>query len=90
MSLVVLGVPSSAGAHGVGQEKAPAALRAAGLIGGLRAAGLDVIDTGDLEEFRFRPDPAHSKQQNLDSVVAVASEVAGRVTSLIRQGHVPI
>lgn len=90
MSLVVLGVPSSAGAHGVGQERAPAALRMAGLVDGLRAAGLDVDDAGDLEEVWFRPDPAHSKQQNLDQVVAVASRVATRVTSLIRQGYLPI
>lgn len=90
MSLAVLGVPSSAGAHGVGQEKAPAAFRSAGLVDGLRTAGLDVMDTGDLEEVRFQPDPAHSKQQNLSRVVAVASEVARRVTSLMRRGHVPI
>jgi arginase len=90
MSLAVLGVPSSAGAHGVGQEKAPAAFRAAGLVDGLRTVGLDVMDTGDLEEVWFRPDPAHPKQQNLNRVVAVASEVARRVTSLMRQGHVPI
>jgi arginase family enzyme len=28
----LIGVPSSAGAHGVGQEKAPLALRRAGLV----------------------------------------------------------
>lgn len=50
MSLAVLGVPPSAVAHGVGLEKAPAALSSARLIDGLRAAGLDVIDAGDLEE----------------------------------------
>ena len=37
----ILGVPTSAGSHNPGQEKAPAAWRAAGLIGELRAAGLD-------------------------------------------------
>ena len=44
----VLGVPTSAGSHNAGQEKAPAAWRAAGLIDALRAAGLDVEDRGDL------------------------------------------
>ena len=31
----LIGVPSSAGAHGVGQEKAPQALRRAGLVTGI-------------------------------------------------------
>jgi arginase family enzyme len=46
--LGLIGVPSSAGAHGPGQEKVPAALRKAGLIGALRTAGLQVEDLGDL------------------------------------------
>jgi arginase len=34
----LLGVPSSAAAHGPGQEKAPAALRGAGLLDALAGA----------------------------------------------------
>jgi len=48
-------VPTSAGSHNPGQEKAPAAWRAAGLIGELQAAGLDVEDRGDLEATPYRP-----------------------------------
>ena len=44
----LLGVPSSAAAHGPGQEKAPAALRRAGLPERLSAAGVPVADYGDL------------------------------------------
>jgi arginase family enzyme len=51
----ILGVPSSAGSHNPGQEKAPAAWRAAGLADGLRQAGLDVEDPGDLPAAPFRP-----------------------------------
>jgi len=40
--LGMLGVPSSAAAHGPGQERAPAALRAAGLPQRLSEAGLAV------------------------------------------------
>ena len=36
---VMIGVPSSAGAHHAGQERAPDALRTVGLADGLRAAG---------------------------------------------------
>ena len=41
---VVIGVPSSAGAHHAGQDRAPAALRDAGLIERMRAAGLSVTE----------------------------------------------
>ena len=40
----MLGVPTSAAAHWPGQEKAPRALRDAGLPQRLRDAGLDVAD----------------------------------------------
>ena len=40
--LVVVGAPSSAGAYAPGQEKAPAALRAAGLLRFLSAGGITV------------------------------------------------
>jgi arginase len=46
-ALGVIGVPSSAGAYAPGQEKAPQALRDAGLLAGLRAAGVEVVDHGD-------------------------------------------
>ena len=46
--VALIGVPSSAGARRTGQEGAPAALRAAGLLERLRAKGLDVADLGDL------------------------------------------
>jgi len=58
-SLALIGVPSSAGARRTGQERAPAAFRAAGLLERLRASGLDVADLGDLPSVSFRPDPEH-------------------------------
>lgn len=65
----LIGVPSSAGARRTGQERAPAALRAAGLLEKLRAAGLDIEDHGDLPTVTFHPDPEHPRQQNLALVV---------------------
>jgi arginase len=85
----VIGVPSSAGAHWPGQEKAPRALRDAGLIGRLEAAGLDVTDHGDLPRARFRPDPGRHPQ-NLDPVAAVAGSVAEAVESVVRGGETPL
>ncbi len=55
-TLGVIGVPSSAGAYAPGQEKAPRALRDAGLLVALAAAGIEVVDHGDAEVWRWRPD----------------------------------
>jgi arginase len=51
----MIGVPSSAGAHHAGQERAPDALRATGLAGRLAAAGESVQDLGNLPEAPFAP-----------------------------------
>jgi arginase len=61
----LLGVPSSAAAHGPGQEKAPAALRRAGLPERLSAAGVPVADYDDLPLVRWRPDPHQRRPHNL-------------------------
>jgi arginase len=90
MKLGLIGVPSSAGAHGPGQEKAPAALRSAGLLGALREAGLEVEDLGDLPLVRFVPDRASRKRQSQPRVIRVAQEVANRVAGAAERGLVPL
>ena len=54
----LIGVPSSAGAHWPGQEKAPQYLRRAGLVERLEASGALVVDHRDLPVVRFWPDRA--------------------------------
>jgi arginase len=88
--LALIGVPSSAGARQTGQEGAPAALRAAGLLHRLRAKGLDVADLGDLPSVSFRPDPAHPRQQNVPLVVEVARQTAGRVERAVAGRRLPL
>ena len=81
--LALIGVPSSVGARRRGQERAPAALRAAGLLERLQAEGLDVVDLGDLPAVSFRPDSEHSRQQNLPLVVDVTRQAADRVNQAL-------
>lgn len=88
MSLI--GVPTSAGAYGLGQERAPGALRAAGLAAALACHGIAFDDTGDLPMEHFRPDPAHRKAQNLQRVVRIAHQVASQVVTAVRNGTVPL
>jgi arginase len=75
----VIGVPSSMGSFAPGQEKAPAALRLAGLIGRLRDAGVDVRDQGDSPVRRWFPDREHPSAQHVTAVRDVALETADRV-----------
>ncbi len=86
----LIGVPSSAGAHGVGQEKAPQALRRAGLVTAMQKGGIEVIDCGDLPLALYQPRSADRKQQNLQRVVEVATRVAERVDEVLQQHLTPI
>ena len=86
----MIGVPSSAGAYAPGQEKAPQALRGAGLLAGLRAAGVEVVDHGDSGIWRWRPDREHPYAQNLGAVVACAAETAERVREALAEGEFPL
>jgi arginase len=86
----VIGVPSSAGAYAPGQEKAPRALRDAGLLAGLRSAGVTVVDHGDSEVWRWRPDRARPDAQNLEAVAACAAETAERVRSALVEGELAL
>lgn len=82
-SLAVIGVPSSAGAHMPGQEKAPAALRQAGLIEQLGKSGIGVVDFGDLPVVRHTADPDNRRHQNAQTVLQVAHAVADRIEQAV-------
>ena len=89
-SVAVIGVPSSAGAFANGQEAAPGALRAAGLIDRLRAAGADVEDQDDSPVWRWRPDRARPRAQNLEAVTDQVDTTRGRVGPAVREGRIAL
>jgi arginase len=80
-TLAVIGVPSSAGAHAPGQERAPEAFRRAGLLEILTRRGLSVDDRGDLPKVRWHADTANPSAQRAEQVAEVARAVAGAVAS---------
>jgi arginase len=86
----ILGVPTTAGSHNPGQEKAPAAWRAAGLVDGLRKAGLDVEDRGDLPVTRFRAVEPVDGLRDVERVIAVAQQVASEVAAIRADGRLPL
>lgn len=66
--LKLVGAASSAGAYAPGQEKAPAAFRAHGLLEALISRGATVSDAGDVVRFRWRPDPHRRTAMNAPAV----------------------
>jgi arginase len=90
MDLVVLGVASSAGTHYAGQERAPAALRAAGLIDRLIAAGLTVPDRGDVVTEIFAVDHTNPTRRNFQAVLRTARQLADEVSRVVADGAVPL
>ena len=87
--IALIGAPSSAAAFLPGSEKAPAALRTAGLVERLQGAGFEVIDYGDCAPRLFADDEEHRRARNLPAIVAglndlkVHTEVAMKSGALV-------
>jgi len=86
----VLGVPSSVAAHWPGLEKSPGALRSAGLVEVLRAAGVAVRDFGDQPVARWvalrRPD----RPNNADGVRELLLHARARIAEILQAGARPL
>jgi arginase len=90
VTLAVIGAPTSAGAFAPGQEDAPGALREAGLLDALLAAGCEVVDRGDIPRFRWRVDHDEPRAMNAAAVVDRVRAVAERVEEAMRAGDQPL
>jgi arginase len=84
--LSLVGAPTSAGAYAPGQEKAPGALRQAGLIDLLAARQIRAADRGDVPGFRWQPDSTNVRAMNASAVAEVATAVARKVTEALHDG----
>jgi arginase len=92
-TLAILGAPTAAGAHWPGQERAPAALREAGLIEQLDSDGVQFVDCGDLplEPWQAARTPwGGGMVNNLDRVIAVAERVRDEVAAIESEGRFPV
>ena len=89
-SWAVVGVPSSAAAHWPGLEKAPAALRAAGIVDVLRSAGLTVADDGDLPAVVWRSHRRPGSPNDVARVVDVVAAARDRLRPILQAGRVPL
>ena len=84
--IALIGAPSSAAAFSAGSEKAPAALRAAGLAAKLQAAGFEVVDYGDCAPRLFADDDEHRRARNMTEIVAGLNDLKTRAEIAVKSG----
>lgn len=84
--IALIGAPSSAAAFSPGSEKAPAALRAAGLLEKLQSIGYEVTDFGDCATHFFADDDEHKRARNLPAIVASLNDLKPRAEMAIKSG----
>ena len=88
--IALLGAPTSAAAMSTGHEKAPGALRNAGLIDRLRAIGYEVADTGDDPVQLFQQDDESPRARNVGRVLKSLEALKPRVEQAIKSGALPL
>src|ERR1700693_2832915 len=88
--IALLGAPTSAAAMSLGHERAPAALRAAGLVERLGSIGYTVADLGDDPPRHFKPDEESPRARNLPGVLAAVETLKPRVEQAVKSAALPI
>jgi len=84
--IALIGAPSSAAGFLPGTEKAPAAIRAAGLLERLQSAGYEVTDHGDCATRLFADDEDHRRARNLPEIVAGLNDLKTRAEIAVKSG----
>jgi arginase len=88
--IALLGAPTSAAALSSGHEKAPSALRAAGLVDRLKSIGYEVVDLGDDPPQLYKADEESPRARNLPAVVAALEALKPRVEQAVKSGVLPL
>lgn len=89
-NIVLLGAATSAAALRAGLERAPAALRAAGIADRLKAAGFLVTDQGDTATYVFQPDDEHPRARNVSAILKSLNDLRPRVEVAVKSGALPL
>jgi arginase len=84
--IALIGAPFSAAGFAPGTEKAPAALRAAGVVEKLQGAGYEVVDYGDCAPRLFADDEEHRRARNLTEIVAGLNDLKTRAELAAKSG----
>lgn len=89
-NIVLLGSATSAAAMRAGHERAPSALRAAGIADRLIAAGFQVADQGDTATYVYQPDDEHPRARNVSSILKLLNDLRPRVEVAVKTGALPV
>ena len=89
-NIVLLGSATSAAALRTGLERAPAALRAAGIADQLTSAGFHVADHGDTATYLFQPDDEHPRARNVSAILKSLNDLRPRVEVAVKTGALPL
>ena len=84
--IAIIGAPSSAAAFLPGSEKAPAALRAAGIVERLQSIGYEVTDLCDCSPRLFADDDEHKRARNIPEIVASLNDLKPRAELGLKSG----
>ncbi len=88
--IALIGAPTSVAALQAGHERAPAVLRAAGLVERLQAVGYEVADLGDCATQLYQLDDEHPRARNLPAVLAALNDLKPRVEQAVKSGALPL
>jgi arginase len=89
-NIALLGSPTSAAGVRAGHERAPAALRAAGIADRLKAAGFNVADQGDTATYTFQADDDHPRARNVPAILKSLNDLRPRVEIAVKSGALPL
>jgi arginase len=88
--IALLGSSTSAAAFRAGHERAPGALRAAGLADRLKTSGFEVTDLGDTATYLSAPDDEHPRARNVSAVLKSLNDLRPRVEVAVKSGALPV
>jgi len=89
-NIALLGSATSAAALRAGNERAPAALRAAGLADRLKVCGFQLADLGDTATYVSQPDDEHPRARNVSAVLKALNDLRPRVEVAVKSGALPL
>jgi arginase len=89
-NIVLLGAATSAAALRSGLERAPEALRAAGIAERLKAAGFTVLDHGNTSTYVSQPDEEHPRAKNVSSILKLLNDLRPRIEVAVKSGALPV
>ena len=89
-NIVLLGAATSAAALRSGLERAPEALRAAGIAERLKAAGFTVLDHGNTSTYLSQPDEEHPRAKNVSTILKLLNDLRPRIEVAVKSGALPV